>query len=342
MVSIRISPSRMLFDRYLKGFQNKFPCSKGIFRLMASDSSAVGFIGLGNMGSRMAVNLVNSGYAVHVFDKSLDGIRCLKVAVGVALNKHVTDHDSLVDLIVTTSLSLVVTMLPGSPQVMEVYCDEPDGLLFHAKPNTLFIDCSTGDPEVAKRVSELALSRQCAFVDAPVSGGVLAAENAGLTFMVGGTEENVARASPVLMKMGKQIFHCGSVGAGLMAKICNNMLLAISMIGTSEAMALGTRLGLDPKILANVINYSSGRCWSSEVYNPVPGVCPGVPASLNYKGGFNTALMTKDLTLAQNASMSAGQATPLGSLALQIYRIMCSGGYSGKDFSSVYHFLSQE
>jgi 3-hydroxyisobutyrate dehydrogenase len=163
-----------------------------------------------------------------------------------------------------------------------------------------------------------------------------------LSFLVGGASENYARATPILECMGENIIHCGDHGNGQAAKVCNNMLLAIGMIGTSEALQLGIRLGLDPKVISTVINSASGRCWSSEIYNPCPGVMEGVPSSNDYLGGFGTALMTKDLALAQTVANASGTVTPLGSLALQIYRLMTQSGYSGKDFSSVFKFLEEK
>eukprot|EP00914_Ancora_sagittata_P000098 GHVO01000503.1.p1 GENE.GHVO01000503.1~~GHVO01000503.1.p1 ORF type:complete len:219 (+),score=26.27 GHVO01000503.1:97-657(+) len=179
-------------------------------------------------------------------------------------------------------------------------------------------------------------------MDAPVSGGVVAARDALLTFMVGGPQSEFEKAKEVLSKMGKNVVHCGDVGTGQAAKICNNMLLGISMIGTSEAMNLGINLGLDPKLLAQILNMSSGRCWSTELYNPCPGVVEGIPSSNEYKGGFGTALMAKDLGLAQNAATNTLSPTPMGSLAHQIYRIMSNTELKGKDFASVFKFLQDQ
>ncbi|KAK3731518.1 hypothetical protein QZH41_008537, partial [Actinostola sp. cb2023] len=227
------------------------------------------------------------------------------------------------------------------PNVLEVYNGD-NGILKSVQENTLLVDCSTIDPSIAKEMSDLASTHNAIYLDSPVSGGITAAKAATLTFMVGGQKEAFDQANTILQHMGKNVIHTGSIGTGQAAKICNNMLLAISMIGTSEAMNLGMNLGLDAKMIAKIINSSSGRCWSSDTYNPCPGVIEGVPSSNNYQGGFMTALMTKDLGLAQNASTSTMTATPMGSLAHQIYRIMCNKGYSQLDFGSVFKYLQKE
>jgi 3-hydroxyisobutyrate dehydrogenase len=207
---------------------------------------------------------------------------------------------------------------------------------------SLCIDCSTINGEVAKAMNIAAIDYKAMYIDSPVSGGVGAATNGVLTFMVGGPGNSYEQAKPLLEKMGKNVFHCGDVGAGQATKICNNMLLAISMIGTSEILLLAQKLGLDPKMCSKVVNASSGRCWSSDTYNPCPGVLDGVPSSRDYEGGFGTALMRKDLNLAQNAAVSNKSITPMGSLALSIYNLMCQHGFEYKDFSSVYKFMEQK
>ncbi|GFO24168.1 3-hydroxyisobutyrate dehydrogenase [Plakobranchus ocellatus] len=242
---------------------------------------------------------------------------------------------------VAQGVSKIISMLPASAEVQEVYGGK-DGILSTAQKGTLLLDSSTIDPSVSQEVAKQAETKGAVFMDAPVSGGVNAARDGVLTFMVGGPEGSFAEAKAILDNMGKNIVHCGAVGTGQAAKICNNMLLAISMVGTSEAMNLGIRLGLDPKLLASILNTSSGRCWSSEVYNPVPGVVPGVPSSNDYKGGFGTALMTKDLGLAQNAASSVKANTPLGAAVFQIYRTMVNHGFGGKDFSSAFVFLQEQ
>ncbi|KAK7495698.1 hypothetical protein BaRGS_00013145 [Batillaria attramentaria] len=297
-----------------------------------ASGSTVGFVGLGNMGGHMARNLIKKGHSLIVYDNVPASVEALKAdgATVAASPKEVASQTNL-----------IVSMLPASQHVLEVYTGS-SGILSSVQKGSLLIDSSTIDPSVSQQMAEESSKAGATFVDAPVSGGVNAARDAGLTFMVGGPEDAFAKAKEVLDKMGKNVVHCGPVGTGQAAKICNNMLLAISMIGTSETMNLGMKLGLDPKLLAKILNMSSGRCWSSEVYNPVPGVLEGVPSSNDYKGGFGTALMTKDLGLAQNAATATKAPTPLGSLAHQIYRIMTNSGYAGKDFSSAFQFLQEQ
>uniref|UniRef100_A0A8D3ECP3 3-hydroxyisobutyrate dehydrogenase n=1 Tax=Scophthalmus maximus TaxID=52904 RepID=A0A8D3ECP3_SCOMX len=251
-------------------------------RSMAS-KTPVGFIGLGNMGSPMAKNLLKNGYpviATDVFPESCKELQDLGAQV----------LDSPAD--VAEKADRIITMLPSSPNVIEVYTG-PNGILKKVKKGTLLIDSSTIDPSVSKEMAVAAEKMGAVFMDAPVSGGVGAASLAKLTFMVGGVEEEYNAAQELLTCMGANVVYCGQVGTGQAAKICNNMLLAIGMIGTAETMNLGIRLGLDPKLLAKILNMSSGRCWSSDTYNPVPGVMDGVPSANNYQGGFGTTLMAK-------------------------------------------------
>jgi 3-hydroxyisobutyrate dehydrogenase len=209
------------------------------------------------------------------------------------------------------------------------------GVLAGAAPGTLLIDCSTIDPITAREVEMDARAKGCPMLDAPVSGGVGGAEAGTLTFMVGGEAADFARAEPILQAMGKNIVHCGGSGNGQVAKICNNLMLAIEMIGTSEGMSLAAKLGMDPKVFAKIVNTSSGRCWSSDTYNPYPGVLENVPASRDYTGGFGAQLMLKDLTLVADAAKSVGQPVMLGALAQQIYQKHANDGHGAKDFSSV-------
>jgi 3-hydroxyisobutyrate dehydrogenase len=227
-----------------------------------------------------------------------------------------------------------------SQHVREVYLGK-DGLFGSTDSGTLFIDSSTTEPHTSIEMSKEAEKLGVTFMDAPVSGGVGAATAGTLTFIVGGSKSGFDRAKPLLDLMGKNVVHCGENGAGQATKICNNMMLGISMIGTSEALNLGIKLGLDPKVLSNVLNMSSGRSWSSDTYNPCPGVIEGVPSSRDYEGGFGTALMAKDLGLAQDAATTTKSPTPLGSLAHQIYRLMCAKGLSGKDFSVIFKYLQE-
>jgi len=208
------------------------------------------------------------------------------------------------------------------------------------KSNLLLIDSSTIDPATSRNVNEEVTKKGATMVDAPVSGGVMAAEKGTLTFMVGATKEGFEKANEILKNMGKNIVHCGAPGAGQVTKVCNNMVLAISMIGVSEAMNIGVKSGVDPKVLAGVINTSSGRCWSSDTYNPVPNVIPNVPSSRDYNGGFATDLMKKDLGLAVDAAAQVKAPIPMGSTAAQLYTILSNNNYGSKDFSSVYKFLS--
>ncbi|XP_030003374.1 3-hydroxyisobutyrate dehydrogenase a [Sphaeramia orbicularis] len=319
--------SRNLLRRWNKHVDLAFVST----RSMAS-KTPVGFIGLGNMGTPMARNLLKNGYpviATDVFPESCKELQDLGAQV----------MDTPAD--VAEKADRIITMLPSSPNVLEVYTG-PNGILKKVKKGTLLIDSSTIDPAVSKEMAIAAEKMGAVFMDAPVSGGVGAASMAKLTFMVGGVEEEYHAAQELLTCMGANVVYCGQVGTGQAAKICNNMLLAIGMIGTAETMNLGIRLGLDPKLLAKILNMSSGRCWSSDTYNPVPGVMEGVPSGNNYQGGFGTTLMAKDLGLAQSTATNTKTPIPLGSLAHQIFRVMCSRGYANKDFSSVFQFLREE
>jgi len=294
------------------------------------DGETVGFIGLGNMGRGMADNLITKGHSVVLYDVVPEAVDALtaKGAKGATSPAEVAAESDL-----------IVTMLPNNAIVSNVY----EGIFSSVKSGSFLIDSSTVDPALSKDLAVKAASAGCQFVDAPVSGGINAASAGTLTFMVGAnTDEDFAKAEELLSKMGAKITHCGGVGTGGAVKICNNMLLAVSMIGTSEAMNLGIKLGLDPKLLAGILGSATGRCWSVDTYNPCPGVMENVPSSNDYKGGFGTALMTKDLGLAQDAATRAQAATPLGSLSHQIYRVMCNAGYAEKDFSSAFKFLREQ
>ncbi|KAG0728445.1 3-hydroxyisobutyrate dehydrogenase, mitochondrial [Chionoecetes opilio] len=294
-------------------------------------STNVGFIGLGNMGGPMAVNLLNKGHSIVVYDVSSEAVKRLEDEGAVAAASPSE---------VASKVDRIISMLPNSQHVRSCYGGDK-GVFQSIRPGTLILDSSTIDPSVSKEMASLASKKGAVFMDAPVSGGVNAAAGATLTFMVGGEEKEFVAAKELLSVMGKNIVYCGEVGNGQAVKICNNMLLAITMIGTAETMNLGMRLGLEPKLMASIINTASGRCWASEVYNPVPGVLENVPASNDYQGGFGTALMTKDLGLVQGAATATHSPTPMGSLAHQIYRMMCNSGLAEKDFSSVYQFLQE-
>jgi len=284
------------------------------------------------MGAHMARNLIARGHPVTCFDVNAESVKALTDSGATAVSSPAA---------VAAAADTVLTMLPASPHVRSVYCGE-DGILSAVQPGAMLIDSSTVDPSTSLEMAKLAAKKNAVYMDAPVSGGVMKAKSGELSFMVGASEEEFAAAKEILACMGANIIHCGPVSTGQAAKICNNMLLAICMIGTSEAMNLGMNLGLDPKTLAHVINTSSGSNWASTIYNPVPGVKDGTPACNDYKGGFGTALMTKDLGLVQNAATETKSPNPLGSLAHQIYRLLTNGGYAEKDFSSVYKFISEQ
>lgn len=285
----------------------------------------IGFIGLGHMGNPMARNLLKHGHKLKVYDVVPDLVRKLTEAGAAAAESiPAAAHD----------VDMVITMLPSSPHVRNVYSIR-GGLLDAIAPGTLLIDSSTIDPITSREVAIDAGGKNCPMVDAPVSGGVGGAEAGTLTFMVGGEASAFETAKPVLQCMGKNIVHCGGAGNGQVAKICNNMMLAIEMIATSEGMTLAAKLGMDPKVFAGIVNTSSGRCWSSDTYNPYPGVLENVPASRGYSGGFGADLMLKDLTLVTDAAKVAKQPVLLGALAQQIYQKHSADGHGGKDFSSV-------
>ncbi|XP_066440849.1 3-hydroxyisobutyrate dehydrogenase, mitochondrial [Eleutherodactylus coqui] len=302
-----------------------------VFRSMASKTT-VGFVGLGNMGNPMAKNLVKHGYPVIAYDVFPEACKEFQ-DTGAQIVESPSD--------VADKADRIITMLPSSLNAIDVYTGA-NGILKKVKKGSLLIDSSTIDPAVSKELAKAVEKMGAVFMDAPVSGGVGAARSGNLTFMVGGAAQEFDAAKELLSCMGANVIYCGEIGTGQAAKICNNMLLAISMIGTAETMNLGIRLGLDPKLLAKILNMSSGRCWSSDTYNPVPGVMEGVPSANNYQGGFGTTLMAKDLGLAQDSATDTKSPIPLGSLSHQVYRLMCAKGYAQKDFSSVFQFLREE
>lgn len=292
--------------------------------------ATIAFIGLGHMGGPMALNLIKAGHALRVFDLAPAALEATKTAgAQVAANPAEAVQGA----------EVVITMLPASRHVEGVYLGD-SGLLTHIAQGTLVIDSSTIAPATSRKVGEAARARDIAFIDAPVSGGTAGAAAGTLSFMVGGSAEHFARAQPYLEKMGKNIFHCGDVGAGQVVKIANNMLLAIHMAGTAEAIALGVANGLDPKVLSDVMSKSSGRNWSLELYNPWPGVMDNVPASRAYEGGFGSALMLKDLGLATEAALASGSPIPLGELARNLYSMHCQD-HAGLDFSSIVKMYTQ-
>jgi 3-hydroxyisobutyrate dehydrogenase len=285
----------------------------------------ISFIGLGHMGAPMARNLIKASHTLCVFDIAQANVDAL-TAAGASSATSPKDCAARGDI--------VITMLPSSPHVQAVYLGG-EGVLAGVTQGTTLIDCSTIDPHTAREVAAQALERGHPMADAPVSGGTGGAEAGTLTFMVGGTPQVFARIAPILQCMGKNIVHCGASGTGQVAKICNNMLLGITMIGVAEAMNLGSALGIDPKVLAAIINTSSGRCWSSDTYNPYPGVMDNVPAARGYTGGFGADLMLKDLGLAADAARQAKQAVVMGAAARELYQMFSARGFGAKDFSAI-------
>jgi 3-hydroxyisobutyrate dehydrogenase len=284
--------------------------------------TSIAFIGLGNMGGPMAANLVKASHKVTGFDL-VESSRNQAKADGAALADSASSAVQGADV--------VITMLPAGKHVLSVWTE----ILPAMRKGSLIIDCSTIDVESAKQAHTLAGKHGIASVDAPVSGGTGGAKGATLTFMCGGEDKAFAAAKPVLANMGKKIVHCGGAGAGQAAKICNNMILGVSMIAVSEAFALAEKLGLSHQALFDVASTSSGQCWSLTSYCPVPGPVPTSPANNDYKPGFASALMVKDLTLAQDAAKTAGAATPLGKHAQEIYKAFDAAGNGGVDFSGI-------
>lgn len=286
----------------------------------------IGFLGLGNMGGPMAHNLIKAGHQLTVFDLSQAAVASL-VEAGASAAPSIA-------ALAGSDVEMIITMLPAAQHVKGVYLGE-DGLLAHAAPQVRLIDSSTIDPLSAREVAAAAAAKGNRMLDAPVSGGTGGASAGTLTFMVGGDQGDFDVALPILQAMGKNIVHCGPSGNGQVAKVANNMLLGISMIGVAEAMNLGVSLGMDPKVLAGIINTSSGRCWSSDTYNPYPQVLENAPASRGYTGGFGTDLMLKDLGLATEAAKQARQPVVLGAAAQQLYQTFSSQGNGGLDFSAI-------
>ena len=286
----------------------------------------IAFIGLGNMGGPMAANLVKAGHAVAGFDL-VPALLQTAEATGVQPASDISQAVS--------GAEVVVTMLPQGRHVLAAWTD----ILGAIPSETLVIDCSTIDVASAREAHDMARTAGCPSLDAPVSGGTSGAAAGTLTFMAGGTPESFARAKPVLEAMGRKIVHCGEAGAGQAAKICNNMILGISMIGVCEAFALGEKLGLSHQALFDVASTSSGQCWSINTYCPVPGPVPTSPANNDYKPGFAAALMLKDLRLSQEAALATGASTPLGAEAAQLFALFEKQGNGGRDFSAIIEML---
>ena len=283
----------------------------------------IAFIGLGNMGGGMAANLVKAGHSVNAFDLSEDA---LAKAADNGCQSFTSIRDAVADV------DAVVSMLPNGAIVDRVYQDDVIG---HAPVAAILLDCSTIDVATARSVNGIAANQGYAMVDAPVSGGIAAANGGTLTFMVGGSDSAFARAEPILAAMGKAVIHAGATGAGQAAKICNNMLLGASMVATCETFKMAEKLGLDLQTFYDISSKASGQNWSMTSYCPVPGVGPQSPADNGYQGGFATALMLKDLKLAMEAAQSVDAETPMGQLAAKLYQTFADAGQGSLDFSAI-------
>ncbi|MCE9793549.1 3-hydroxyisobutyrate dehydrogenase [Shewanella indica] len=297
--------------------------------------TTVAFIGLGNMGGPMAVNLIKAGMTVRVFDLVPAAMQSLAEQGAITAQSACG---------AAAGADVVVTMLPAGKHVRSLYLggEQQQGLLDVVAEGTLLIDSSTIDADSARTVAAASAAKGLEFVDAPVSGGTAGAAAGTLTFICGGSDAGFAKAKPVLECMGANIFHAGSAGAGQVAKICNNMLLSVLMVGTSEALSLGIDNGLDPKVLSDIMKVSSGGNWTLEKYNPCPGVMPSVPSSNDYQGGFMVDLMVKDLGLSQEAALSSQSSTPMGALARSLYVNHARKGNGRRDFSSIFEQFKQE
>ena len=299
-----------------------------------AQAGTIAFLGLGHMGGPMAINLVKAGYTVTGFD-------VVPAALETARAHGIATAETAVEAV--AGAAVVLTMLPSGKHLLDAYRGTPGGpgqqgqpgLLDVARPGTLFLDCSTINVDEAREAADLALAAGHRAVDAPVSGGVVGAEAGTLTFMVGALPEDFEAVKPLLEVMGKRVVHCGEHGAGQAAKICNNMILGVSMIAVSEAFVLGEKLGLTHQALFDVASAASGQCWALTTNCPVPGPVPTSPANRDYQPGFAGALMAKDLKLALNALQSTGVAARLGPLASEIYDTFAAEGGAGRDFSGI-------
>lgn len=287
----------------------------------------IGFIGLGHMGGPMAANLVKAGHNLTVYDVVAVSLQDVKIA------------STLAELI--KDVDYVVSMLPAGTHVREVYLSD-NGLLAHATRPITYIECSTIDVQTAQDVHAAIEQKGGVCVDAPVSGGTASAAAGTLTFMVGGSDKAFLQVKPILEAMGKKIFHAGAAGCGQMAKICNNLLLGISMIGVCEAFNLGKALGLAPQAFFDIAKEASGQCWSLTQYCPVPGILPQTPANRDYEPGFMAKMMLKDLNLAEDAADSVAATTPLGDKARDLYQAFCDAGGQDKDFSGIIEWLARQ
>ena len=284
----------------------------------------IGFIGLGNMGLPMANNILKAGIEVNAFDLSEKAlIQAENLGMSIKQNSESVLED----------IDALITMLPNGSSVEKIFLD--DNLLEGINKQTLIIESSTISPEISKKVSKMAKNYGISMLDAPVSGGIKGAELGNLTFMVGGSESDLQKGSSLFKIMGDKIFYAGESGSGQIAKLCNNMLLAVHMCGTAETLALGVNNGLDPVVLSEIMKNSSGGNWSLEKYNPYPGVMKTAPASEDYSGGFLNTLMLKDLNLVSELALQSESSTPMGKLALQLYEEMKDQGFGTLDFSSI-------
>jgi 3-hydroxyisobutyrate dehydrogenase len=287
--------------------------------------ATVGFIGLGNMGAPMAANLLKAQHKITGYDVVSGPVGTLELQGGKAAPSAAE---------AAASSDFVITMLPAGPQVRQVYLG-PDGIIAKAKKGALLIDCSTIDVETARAVAASAAEAGFQMLDAPVSGGVMGAQAGTLTFMVGGLDAAFKRGRPILEAMGRTIVHAGPAGNGQTAKICNNMILAVSMIGVCEGFAMAEKLGLPAQTLFDITSKSTSQCWAMTSYCPMPGPVPAAPSNRNYAPGFTAAMMLKDLRLSQQAAATAAATTPLAAAAANLYQLFVDGGMGGLDFSAI-------
>jgi 3-hydroxyisobutyrate dehydrogenase len=295
--------------------------------------STIVFVGLGHMGRPMVKNLLAAGHEVYVHDVNADAVKALASSGAKAAA-------SLAD--VTKNADIIFTMVQTGQQVKDLCLDDEQGLFKHAKPNTLYIDCSSIDIVTTRELHLLTKEYQIRMLDCPVSGGVAGAEAGSLTLMAGGTEKDFNDALPILQVLGKKIVYAGKAGSGQAAKICNNLLLGISMIAVSEAFTLAEKLGLDPKKFFEISSHASGQCWSMTSYCPVPGVLENVPANKDYEPGFMTTMMLKDLRLGQHAAEAVDAVIPLGGVAAELYEMYANKGFGEKDFSGIINLIASK
>lgn len=292
--------------------------------------TTIGFVGLGHMGNPMVTNLIKAGFTVHVYD-------VLPAAMEAVVKAGALASKSIAAL--TQQADVVLTSVQSGQQVNSI-CLGEQGVFAHAKPGMLFIDCSSIDINTTLSLHKEAEKLQIAMLDAPVSGGVVGAQAATLTFMVGGSEDSFQRAQPILRALGKKIFHAGKAGCGQAAKICNNLILGVSMIAVSEAFTLAEKLGLDKKIFFDISSNSSGQCWSMTSYCPVPGILENVPANQHYQPGFMAKMMLKDLRLGQHAAEAVESMIPLGAVASELYELYVNQGKGETDFSGIINLFA--